>query len=126
MFVIDAENPLACCGLVTAKYITCEVREYKKDTVHPYTKAVGYWASRYATEDDIKERLVRLKNTTESDCRSCCLILLSSEQEDAIRVALSEGFKVIHEFWNPNSGNMCYMLTHTQYMSRPDGYCEDE
>lgn len=60
--------------------------------------------------------------------RNCALITLSESQSSMMQLAETYGFKVVHEFYNPNSGHIVYILVRTIYANKseynlpPTGY----
>lgn len=94
------DYPMDCCGLVEAKWITSGVeatgvliedfggREYK---------------SNYSTDEDWDNHLKQIEEHQLKYCRNCALLTLASYQNDAIKAVERNGWKVIHEFYNPNS-----------------------
>jgi hypothetical protein len=114
---VDA--PMKCCGLGTGQELTTMVDtgEYRANRWH-----AGYFDSvmRPCTEDDIKARLKKLREYADGNNRNCVMITLSSEQErtwKAKTVAEEEGFRCVHEFYNPNSGNQVYIMVQTMWAS---------
>lgn len=80
------DTPMECCGLMEAH------------SFPPYS------ASR------LHEEFREVKAEAKYNQRACLLITLSSEQPTQKQIAEEEGFKVIHEFYNPRSQNRCYIM----------------
>lgn len=83
----------------------------------------GGW--RCSANRDIEERLDYLIKQSENNNRSCALIFLSENQYSAMRLAEEKGFKKVHSFYNPNSGNMVHIYVHTLY-STEEEWKEDQ
>jgi hypothetical protein len=89
------QKPMGCCGMLSASGFTYDEND---DKLH---------------EDDREEFFDRIFEAQQEYDRSCALISLSSRQPAEIEHAKKRGFKIIHEFFNPNSGNTVYLMTHT-------------
>jgi hypothetical protein len=114
---VDA--PMKCCGLATGQELTNPV-ELGKYEQHRWEPTYWHPVNRACTEDDIKARLKKLREYADGNNRNCVMITLSSEQEStwkAKTVAEEEGFRCVHEFYNPNSGNQVYIMVQTMWAS---------
>lgn len=113
---VDA--PMACCGLGMGQGITERVKtgEFKESAWHR-----GWYdeVHRDPTKADIRTRLHRLKLYGEDNGRNTVMVTIASWQADAPyhakEAAEEEGFRCIHEFYNPNSGNQVYIMVYTNY-----------
>ena len=106
MFNIQS-SPMQCCGMIAGQGFDC----------NELTPA----GLRYANDALITERLAALEARQSDESRSCAIIALSSDQDRVIAIAKNRGWKEIHSFYNPNSGNQCYIYTRTFWEDR-DSY----
>lgn len=106
MFNIQS-SPMQCCGMIAGQGFDC----------NELTPA----GLRYANDALITKRLAALEARQSDESRSCAIITLSSDQDRVIAIAKNRGWKEIHSFYNPNSGNQCYIYTLTIYEDR-DSY----
>lgn len=111
---VDA--PMACCGMLSGHGFSNPVFT-GVEIKHTTWNGMERWVpeTRAATKDDVILRLQNLKDIANDNGRNCVLITLSSSQPLEREAAEQEGFKVIFEFYNPNSGNQCYVMAYTKY-----------
>jgi hypothetical protein len=114
---VDA--PMKCCGLGTGQELTnsVELGKYRQNAWQP-----SYWykETRLCEKEDIKTRLKKLREYADGNNRNCLMVTISSEQErnfKAKAAAEEEGFRCVHEFYNPNSGNQVYIMVQTMWAS---------
>jgi hypothetical protein len=114
---VDA--PMKCCGLGTGQELTNPVETgiWRK---HYLYDDRWYRDNKSCTKDDIKARLKKLREYADGNNRNCLMVTISSEQErtyGAKTAAEEEGFRCVHEFYNPNSGNQVYIMVQTMWAS---------
>jgi hypothetical protein len=88
-------KPMECCGMLAADGFS-------------WTDDDG--RERRTTAEERQAYFERILEAQRDWLRSCALISLSSDQETVLKEARANGFEVIHEFYNPNSGNQVYLL----------------
>lgn len=109
--------PMDCCGMMQGSGFSEQVLEG--------TQFNKYWNKqlpvyRHPTKEDWKQRLEYLIDKSEGNRRNCAMIVLSADQKEIIAVAEESGFKIIQEFFNPNSNNMCYIMTYLHFANEKD------
>lgn len=118
------EAPMGCCGMLEA-YGFSEFR---------YVMGLdGKTRYQPPTEDETQKYFMEIERAQRINKRNCVLISLSSSQELPLKVAKENGYSVILEFYNPNSGNQVYLLTkilwadRDEYRNDPDvGHAADD
>lgn len=108
-------SALSCCGLVTAEGFGKHLFENKR-----------YY---FPKEKDWKKDFQNILDEQADGPYNCALIVLSSDQVIVKEIAEANGFKTIQEFFNPNSGNQCYIMTRIENESKEyweEKDCEEE
>lgn len=118
------DAPLRCCGLMTGEGFHDSVIDTSRKIPHPWRKNEFTHGARVTTVEDHTNALQKLINESKSCQRNCVMIVLSSAQTNEKTAAEKMGFKVIQEFWNPNSGNLVYIMTYLHYADH-DSYDGD-
>jgi hypothetical protein len=114
--LVIEDKPMSCCGLVMGSGFDKSIRE-TPPSVDPKTNSYIFGKYRYPNKSDFESMFLELEDYKEDFGRNCALISLSSEQKTALEVAKQRGYKVIFEFYNPNSGNQVYLLVKTRWDS---------
>jgi predicted ATPase len=116
------DAPMDCCGLAEGygfhlKVPTGKKLERKKLQRNPKTflleqVGTGYYDDeyRYPTVEDQKLRFRKLEEWARECGRSCVVVSLASEQENAIAAAKEEGWQEVFKFYNDNSGNTVHIF----------------
>lgn len=105
MFSIE-DSPMKCCGMVSAEGLS--------------SYGVIGGQIRYPDAALLTERFTTIDQAQRGRNRNCAIITLSSNQQGVIDIAKARGWKEVFSFYNPNSGNQCYILTHVLYEDRDD------
>jgi hypothetical protein len=96
------QKPMECCGMLAADGFSFDSNDRRTSTLDRQI---------YFDQIDAAQ-----KEWT----RSCAIISLSSAQGAVIEEAKRNGFVIIHEFYNPNSGNKVFLMTKTLWKDRED------
>lgn len=112
------DTPMKCCGMVMAQGFNETISTGKKS---PYG---NFMEVRSAAKKDFEDRLDAVVNHQETHGRNCAIITLSTDQFNVKEIAEERGFKVVHEFYNPNSDNQVYILARVDYENK-DAYMAD-
>jgi hypothetical protein len=91
------DRPMTCCGMLEASGFN----DIVKDEL----------GTRYANDNDRLGFFAAIEQAQVEDKRNCALISLSDDQPSALAQAKQHGYRVVFEFYNPNSGNKVYLLT---------------
>ena len=127
--IISQDAPMNCCGMIQGYGFNESFPTGKTKKVRNWGGGYGdgwseYPEYRMATKEDQKTRLQQLIDTSRDNQRNCVMIVLADGQGEAIEAAKEMGFQTIQTFWNPNSGNNCYIMTYLHFGSYDD--YEDE
>lgn len=117
------DAPMDCCGLLEGfgfsnAVDTGEKREGKRTIMKDgkfIQVATGYYHPilRPPNLEDQVARLKSLEKIAHANGRSCIIISLAAHQETALEAVKIEGWTMLHEFYNNNSGHMVYLYCKT-------------
>lgn len=114
------DTPMQCCGIAMGEDFTHTIPGVVREGAGIFDENRYITRPRPVNEEDVRERLKELIKHSALYSRNCSLITLGSGQDFQLRVAKEFGFKVIHEFYNPNSGNQVYIMARTSIKSREE------
>lgn len=99
----EVAYPMGCCGLLEAHgFDSFQAFEHDAEGIPiNWNKAWG-----------------AIKEAQKESHRNCALITLSAAQVGAKADAEANGFKVIFEFFNPNSRRICYIMAKTLFADK--------
>lgn len=119
-----SKRPMTCCGMLEAWGFS-----------EPYQRGTRTIQKKYDPDPQILPNMVKpdpaqvkirfervLKEQTQDIWRplNCALISLANTQLTQIKEAEAAGFKKVFEFYNPNSGNMVGIYTHTLWKNEEE------
>lgn len=106
------DTPMLCCGMMQGHGFSSDALSGKRYSTLFRREVSTY---RPSTKDDYKQRLQYLIDQSGKYHRNCAMIVLSEAQGLVKEVAEELGFKTIQTFFNPNSNNLCYIMTYLHF-----------
>lgn len=114
------DRPMTCCGMLMAHGFNEKYQNGTRSVPvgwrEPNGEKIELPNFKTANLDIQKKRFQKVIAAQTKDIwapRNCAVVTLSSTQRTEIEAAKASGFKCVFEFYNPNSGNMVGIYTHT-------------
>ena len=106
------DSPMGCCGMLEASSWSELMYPMTDNVPKPrYPESVADYQSRFDKVDIAMGDFER----------NCTLISLSvSDQLNIIELAKKNGYQIVFEFYNPNSGSQVVLMTKVKYKSKED------
>ena|SRR5258706_8229299 len=112
MSFVITDRPLQCCGMLMAHgWSTTLIPEIDNVPKVRYPSCASDYQPRFDKVDSAMEEFER----------NCALISLSvNDQLFVIELAKKDGYQIVFEFYNPNSGSQVVLMTKVKYQSKED------